>query len=314
MNFKHVLLHLFHPRKSNNHRPKLLHPESYVFFIAIALAFFVGLNSLRHWPSFFQGVLGFSSSITASQVIEMTNQERVKAGLSELTASDKLNEAAVAKAQHIFAHQYWAHVAPDGTEPWQFIIESGYSYRAAGENLARDFSNTENMVAAWMASPTHRANILEDKYTEIGIAVVDGELLGYETTLVVQFFGSPIYQTANISSQGTTKGTVNEAEPEIKLEPEMVKLAAVPQVSEQNNENIVITIPKFESPPLYTPLQLTKAIFLTIILLIILTLVYDIMAVHNTNTVRLVGKNIAHIMFLSAVAYIIIFFKGGIIS
>src|SRR5258708_28336998 len=92
----------------------------------------------------------------------------------------------------MFANQFWAHVAPDGTSPWQFFKNAGYQYYSAGENLARDFSNTSDMMAAWMASPTHRANIVNGRFREIGVAVVDGRLLGSDTTLVVQLFGTPL--------------------------------------------------------------------------------------------------------------------------
>ena len=99
----------------------------------------------------------------------------------------------------MFNKQYWAHTAPDGKEPWDFMSEAGYSYQVAGENLARDFSTTSAMVAAWMASPTHRANIMNGRYTEIGIAVINGTLEGVETTLVVQMFGTPRSSTVKAS-------------------------------------------------------------------------------------------------------------------
>ena len=85
---------------------------------------------------------------------------------------------------------YWAHVAPDGTQPWKFFTSFGYKYRYAGENLARDFSNASSAMDAWMNSPTHKENILNPKYKEIGIGVVEGDLAGTDTTIIVQFFGA----------------------------------------------------------------------------------------------------------------------------
>ena len=105
----------------------------------------------------------------------------------------------------MFTDQYWAHTAPDGTEPWTFMHQMGYQYVVAGENLARDFGQTDEMVSAWLASPTHRANIMNPKYQEIGIAVIDGVLEGYETTLVVQMFGTPPSgRVASIVNSGST--------------------------------------------------------------------------------------------------------------
>jgi len=91
----------------------------------------------------------------------------------------------------MFAKDFWAHIAPDGTTPWKFILDSGYKYLYAGENLAKDFQTSDDVVAAWMASKMgHRENILNTHYNEIGVAVVNGTLGGFQTTLVVQMFGS----------------------------------------------------------------------------------------------------------------------------
>jgi hypothetical protein len=64
-----------------------------------------------------------------------------------------------------------------------------YNYTYAGENLAMNFSEAEDALSAWLASPTHRDNILSQNYEDIGVAVVVGEINGTETTLVVQLFG-----------------------------------------------------------------------------------------------------------------------------
>jgi hypothetical protein len=89
----------------------------------------------------------------------------------------------------MFEDDYWAHVAPDGTQPWDFILGAGYDYVYAGENLAKNFNGSKEVVEAWYASESHRENLLNPNYEEIGFAVVDGILDGYETTLVVQTFG-----------------------------------------------------------------------------------------------------------------------------
>src|SRR5258708_18901929 len=114
-----VFKHLFHPQRSNNHRPKVLHPEAFVAFVFLSLGFWVVLNPGRNLIQDSGSVLGYASNISASQVISKTNQERAGQGLAALSNSDKLNQAALAKAQYMISHQFWAHFAPDGTSPWK---------------------------------------------------------------------------------------------------------------------------------------------------------------------------------------------------
>lgn len=177
----------FTPHEKHNYRPHSLRP-TVIFGYAL---FFITLQLiLRLIPLSFPGVLGFASNITTEELINYTNRERLNTGLSALQRNPLLDEAARKKAEDMFAKDYWAHVNPDGVEPWYFITQAGYSYVYAGENLAKDFQDSEKVVDAWMASASHKANLLNPKYQEIGIATVNGTLQGYETTLVVQIFGS----------------------------------------------------------------------------------------------------------------------------
>lgn len=302
----------------------------------------VGLVALIHLLSLLasrgEWVLGYASSITASDVVVQTNQERAAQGLPPLTVNQQLSQAALAKGQDMLADQYWAHFAPDGTEPWDFIRDSGYSYVAAGENLARDFSNTNDMVAAWMASPTHKANIMSPKYREIGIAVIDGQFQGVETTLVVQMFGSPRQAPAVITDQapiedvnlpqGTQPALAEAGSAEPATRPIRVDVSQsgsevgnqpTTAVLAESNTNpgvteVRLTVPDIAAAPLLSPLQLSKAFFLAIVLLIVVTLVYDTIIVSHRNTLRFVGKNTAHILFLLLIGYLVLFFKGGLIT
>jgi Cysteine-rich secretory protein family len=211
----------------------------------------------------------------------------------------------------MFNDQYWAHSSPNGTEPWDFIVSSGYVYKVAGENLARDFSNTAEMIEAWMASPTHRANIMNDNYTEIGIAVVDGTLEGFETTLVVQMFGKPRQVQASIPETSNDSPKIHFADDEPE---QQIAIENQPQRQQEVLASIVFPQGSIEAPPLFTPLQLTKAFFLAVIMMIMITLIYDALVIGNKQTVRLVGKNFAHIIFLFTLAFLVIFFKGGFID
>jgi uncharacterized protein YkwD len=316
---RETLHHLFHPRRSNNHRPKVLHHGAYIYFAALAIVFVAGLQLLQSAPAQLSHVLGFASSITPSEVISQTNEERQKAGLSTLTLNAELSQAALAKGQDMMNDQYWAHIAPDGTDPWYFMKEAGYKYSVAGENLARDFGDTPTMVRAWMASPTHRANILNPKYQEIGIAVIDGELLGYDTTLVVQMFGKPSGATAaepTVTNEAAV-AVFEEAdvtEEELAAQPLAQPVTTTPVRSASVLAGALIPNGQLSMPPLFTPLQLSKAFFLALIMMIIGTLLYDAFVIGHQRTARMVGKNFAHLLFFSAIAFLVVFFKAGLVG
>ncbi len=129
-----------------------------------------------------------AAPITQQQTVVSTNQERESASLDEFIVDERLNQSAQQKAEHMLANNYWSHDAPNGTTPWVFIEQAGVEYEMAGENLARGFYQVESMVEAWMASPMHRANVLNQSFTHIGIGVATGTLEGIETTVVVAHY------------------------------------------------------------------------------------------------------------------------------
>lgn len=298
-----IVAHIFHPRRSNNQRPRLLHPEALFFIVLISSGFVALLHLFSGLSSSNKNILGYASTITPKQVVELTNQQRVSLGLETLEFNQTLSEAALAKGQDMFADQYWSHTAPDGIEPWYFMHQVGYNYQVAGENLARDFSNTRSMVSAWMASPTHRANIVSPKYKETGVAVIDGTLEGYETTLVVQMFGSQAVKGAKADLADETGAKT------VQVSGEAVKRSQTKVLA-----SVLVPGGSIDTPPLFTPLQLTKAFFLAVIMLIVGTLVYDTFVIGHRGPVRMVGQNLAHIFLLVAVMYLVIFFKGGIVG
>lgn len=142
----------------------------------------------------------YASSVNINDLNYYANIERNNAGLASLNLNPMLNTAALNKANHMIANNYWAHVAPDGMTPWNFIDASGYVYSTAGENLALHYTSSNGVVAGWMASPSHKANVMNDQYTDVGYAVVDGVLLGNQTTLVVAMYGSQKIAPAVIES------------------------------------------------------------------------------------------------------------------
>lgn len=276
-------LHLFWPHAHNNHKAKLLHHQSLLVLLGI---FIMAQSALTLFHQVNPGVLGYASMISPDTVIELTNQKRIAEGQQPLRESKALDEAAAAKAADMIARSYWAHNAPDGTEPWSFILNSGYSYLHAGENLARDFSNPGDVVEAWMNSPSHRANLLSSKYKDIGIAVIDGKINGVETTLVVQMFG-----------------TVQSAAPTTTSE----NTSFVKQVLAQ--ESVPMPLPKIQ----ISPFDVSRSISLAFVILIVTVLAFDWLIVWRRNLIRISGKNWAHLTYFLTLLIILILLKQGLI-
>ncbi|MBU1102797.1 hypothetical protein KJ853_04060 [Patescibacteria group bacterium] len=134
------------------------------------------------------------ATLTKSVVIKWTNLQRAaNGGLLPLASNTKLDAAALAKVQEMFKNQYFEHVSPAGAGPEDLAKKFSYSFVAFGENLALgNFKDEEALVQAWMDSPGHRANILNTRYREIGVAVLKGVFEGRTTWIAVQEFGFPL--------------------------------------------------------------------------------------------------------------------------
>ncbi len=185
---KFQFIYHFLPHPEHKRRATLLSNKALVIYCLVIM---LTIGSLRFFPKFAPGVLGYASSINMKDLLVDSNKMRTDRGLSALRVNAKLTEAAQEKAANMFKDQYWAHVSPSGSEPWDFILKQNYDYTYAGENLAKNFSTSQDVVTAWYNSPSHRENLLSPNYDEVGFAVVNGVLDGYETTLVVQMFGRP---------------------------------------------------------------------------------------------------------------------------
>lgn len=323
MNLLEWARHLFVPHHSNNCKAKILHPSALSVLVGFFLfyQFFINFYLLVS-PS----VLGFASNINVNRVLELTNQKRAEKGLAPLTINSKLNESAQRKAGDMFAFNYWAHISPSGRNPWSFFQEVGYKYIYAGENLARDFMNSEAVVEAWMNSPTHRDNILNGNYKEIGLSVVNGTLNGVETTLVVQHFGAAsatggtVVQKAAVAAPKEASLAKPTPLPTVTLVPspavEMeVKKENLALVEETPLTKVALAQAKDEivSPPLLSPFLLTKTITIFLLGLILGALFLDIILVYQKKIIRLSSRNIAHLIFVGGLLLIIILTTPGAI-
>ena len=296
------LIHLFFPHESNNRRARILHPSSLFFVTILLFVFQIGLN---FFGKSFPRVLGYASNIAPSEVIRLTNEKRAQAGLSPLIENGILSQAAQAKGVDMMNRDYWAHFAPDGTSPWKFFIDFGYRYRYAGENLARDFSSASSAVDAWMASPTHRENIMNDKYKEIGIAVLDGNLAGSETTVIIQFFGAK--SGSGVASIPEAKAAIATNKP-VAVQIPVVVTTPTPLPSLSPSP---VSISSLKSPSWISPFSSTKNLSLGITGILLLVLSVDLIIVKRNKIVRVGGRTLAHIAFLGMVLAAILILKAG---
>jgi uncharacterized protein YkwD len=160
---------------------------SHISVLTLALTFLVGTPAVGYAQAQTEEKV---SPFTQIDIVREVNEARTKEGLSPLTIDSKLTLAAQEKAIHMAQNKYFGHWSPDGSTPWDFMDNAEYDYQYAGENLAMYFFDTEDMVRAWLKSPTHRENIMNKKFEETGIGIIYGEKSGKKGWMVVQMFGT----------------------------------------------------------------------------------------------------------------------------
>ena len=239
----------FVPSHHNAYRPHLLRRRSLLFLLALALLAEGALvaNLIARQSSH-----DFLAAIIQSEIISLTNAERAQNKVAALKESPLLDRSAQAKADDMAERGYFAHKDPQGREPWVWIQEAGYDYQYAGENLAVRFVDSQDVVAGWMASPTHRANIIKPSYTDIGVGIAQGVYKGQPATFVVQYFAAPAVAvaaaatTSVAASSGTT--TVAASVPAVQIlgvEP----IAAPPPPSASFNDSLARQLGRVLSEP-----------------------------------------------------------------
>lgn len=146
-----------------------------------------------------RGTLAYATNVSHNGLLSSTNSERSAQGRASLSINSSLNNAAQAKANDMTTRNYWSHNTPDGQEPWVFIQAAGYSYLKAGENLAYGFATSSETIQGWMNSPTHRDNMLDPEYTEVGFGFSNSSNYNSsgEETVVVAMYGKPQVASAS---------------------------------------------------------------------------------------------------------------------
>lgn len=279
---KHYWHLLFIPHEKNNHRATLIQTP----FIAILIGLYLLNQSiLKSLTIAKPGILGYSSEITVQKVYEATNKQRQLAGLPSLRYNSTLSKSATSKAQDMFLNNYWAHNSPSGKTPWDFFKGAGYSYSLAGENLAKDFYDTDSMIKAWMESPTHKANIVNNRYQEIGIGVVNGILNGVKTTLVVQHFATPLNKVKTAAPATVEKNYLTTAQ--------------------------VLSTADYKNEPTVSPIQISQAIGAAMFILLIGVLLVDGYLTLKNKTQRLTGSSVGHVGFLAIILLLLFITRQG---
>lgn len=189
MRWWHHLHDYFLPHERNGYRPHVFGVTSVAALAIVMLVLELGF--LAQIKFIFPNT-EFLASVLPGVLATLTNDARASAGVPAVTRSPKLDEAARLAAIDMAEKGYFAHVSPDGKTPWYWLGQVGYAYSYAGENLAVNFSDSQTLQAAWMASPSHEANIVKPQYTQVGFGTADGTYDGKKTTFVVEFFATPL--------------------------------------------------------------------------------------------------------------------------
>ncbi|MFF7366804.1 CAP domain-containing protein [Streptomyces tricolor] len=112
-----------------------------------------------------------TASGVSGEIVRLVNAERAKAGCQALTLNSALTKAAQAHSEDMAAHRNMSHTGSDGSNPGDRITRAGYAWSTYGENVAYGYSTAEQVMAGWMSSPGHRANILNCSFKEIGVGL-----------------------------------------------------------------------------------------------------------------------------------------------
>jgi uncharacterized protein YkwD len=170
-----------------------------------------------------KATLAYATEMSRGGLLSGTNSQRASNGKAALTLNTQLNSAAQAKANDMVTRDYWSHNTPDGNPPWVFIDAQGYNYQKAGENLAYGFNTSSDTIVGWMNSPSHKANLLDSTFTEVGFGFANSPnyVNTGEETVVVAMYAKPTYVAppaptpAPVSTPQTQPATVTQApEPE----------------------------------------------------------------------------------------------------
>ena len=115
-----------------------------------------------------------SMSVQEQQAAALINRYRRQAGVSPAAISTEISRQARVKSRDMKTNRYFSHTSPTYGSPFSLMRVLGVTYESAAENIAMGYYNAEDVVEAWMNSPSHRNAMLSDRYTTMGIGYADG--------------------------------------------------------------------------------------------------------------------------------------------
>ncbi len=166
-------------------------------------------------------VLAYATNVNASGLLSETNAHRTSHGRTTLSLNNLLSQAAQAKANDMATRNYWSHNTPEGNPPWIFVDQVGYAYQKAGENLAYGFATSSDTVTGWMNSASHRDNMLDSAFSEVGFGMANSE--NYQgngpQTIVVAMYARPTVAAATTAPQTPSPAPAPAAAPSVASSP-----------------------------------------------------------------------------------------------
>ncbi len=250
----HKLKIHFIPQEENNHKPLFL-KSNFLLFLIVGLVLvkllFTSFTIILPYTNFF-------AEVSKSSLLSLINQKRAEAGLNSLSEDPKLNQAAYMKAKDMLEKDYFAHTSPDGKGLAYWLAQVNYSYKYAGENLGADFLSSVELLNAWLASPSHRANVMSPNYQKTGIAILSGDFKGQEMIVIVEMFGGfgPV-NTASASTLPKTKPSPTPSKT-ISSSPKTTPIQNKKQINTSKNQNNAP--PAIVKPSIPTPKPTSKNI------------------------------------------------------
>ncbi|MSU74924.1 MAG: CAP domain-containing protein [Candidatus Magasanikbacteria bacterium] len=203
----------FIPHHGNNYHPHILHTKRAIFYSTV----FLGLKLIVFVTVLFIPARAYLApdvlAVHYQNIIDLTNSARAQHGLPELIVQNKLNSSATAKANDMAENNYFSHFGPKAHTLQYFLSQAGYRYGVAGENLAMGFKSGEEVIGAWLKSPTHYQNLLDADYREFGLGLEAGEYSGIPTVFVAQHFGAPPLVVATASNLIVAKPAAHSTVP-----------------------------------------------------------------------------------------------------
>lgn len=323
----------FVPHPENEYKPHFFRVKSVlVMMIAVVVLGLVavGLQRIVLQES------DYLAAVISSAIVNLTNVDRGANNLAHLSVNPVLERAAQLKAEDMAAKGYFAHTSPEGKTPWHWFKETGYRFTYAGENLAIRFSDSIDVERAWMNSPTHRANILNSHFTEIGVGIAEGMYEGQPTIFVVQLFGRPAVATAKFPSflgtaeasttppkavtvassspvavkgetvEAETTAVVSEDEPNIIIEDETF-IAVRSEVA--TNSPLALAVSPDTSEMLVqklitSPKSVVEAIYLVLAAIVVIALIVMIVVEARHQHPQNVALGVALVLLMAGLLYV----------